>query len=221
MSFYDTYLSLINEEIETDIVPELKESAFRIMILENKGKNIDIVKLFSTGVKHTLHKPQRVLYDDIDYYVGLDLYTNTYYICYKNLLMVDVDYYKDEVTETEIVQQFEDYCKEHPGYKFKLYRSRNGIHGFLISHGMDYRNDESIQLMLDLKSDFYYIVYAYLRGWSVRLNKKKTDTKDTLYEYICDIGEGKSDERLLKLVNLHIKLVEVFKNEAPNTMSGN
>ena len=75
-------------------------------------------------------------------------------------------------------------------------------------------------MMLDLKCDFYYTVYCYLRGWSVRLNKKRKDTQDELYQYIGTVGTGKEDDQLVKLVNLHINLVPVFANTKPNTMYG-
>ncbi len=218
MGFYQEYLNLVN--IDEDIInPELSDPKFRNMILDDNKISFDIIKLFADGVKHTLKKPQRLLHDDENYYICIDMFTNTYYVCYKTLLMVDIDFYKkDEKNTTEdIIKMFTDYCKDKPELKFRLYSSRNGIHGFLISQKSDSKSSKDIQIMIDLESDFYYTVYAYLRGWSVRLNRKKTDS-DTLYKYICDIGEGNDNEDLINLVNLHINLVDTFKNTKPNTM---
>ena len=137
--------------------------------------------------------------------------------------MIDIDFYKNDRTEIkteDIINNFKLYCQKYPELKFRLYSSRNGIHGFLISHEGTYATDKFLKMELDLESDFYYVVYSYLRGWSVRLNKKEKDTKDILYEYICDIGEGHEIQHLTQLVDLHIKLVDVFKNTGKNTMTG-
>lgn len=218
MSFYREYLEMINENVDIQH-PQLSDPRFRNMILKDNIPSFEIIQLFSQGVKHTMRKPQRVLHDDEDYYIAIDLNTNTYYVCYKNLLMVDIDFYKKEgdLTTEDIIKLFQKYCKNKP-YRFKLYSSRNGIHAFLISQKCNYKQKEDIQIMLDLESDFYYTVYAYLRGWSVRLNKKRDDMEDVLYKYICDVGDAEEDEHLVKLVNLHINLVDVFKNTKPNTM---
>ena len=227
MGFYETYLDLVGQESEgselfDESIPEIQESGFRKRLYETQKHNYELVKLISGAVKHTLLKPQRVLHDDEDYYIGIDMYTNTYYVCYKNLLMVDIDYYKGDQdrSEEEILNTFRIYCQDHPDTLFQLYRSRNGIHGFLVSQYSDYKNPDHINLMLDLGSDFYYTVYSYLRGWSVRLNKKTTDLSDTLYEYIGEIGTGKPIERLENQIKLHINLVDVFKDTGTNTMHG-
>ncbi len=221
MGFYDSYLQMLQEDNELEI-EELKESAFRKKLLETQEHNVDLVKLMGTAVKHTLAKPQQLLHDEDDYYIGIDMYTNTYYVCYKNLLMVDIDYYKsDPTSEDDIIKSFEEYCEDRPDLKFKLYRSRNGVHGFLVSHVANNWESYYLSMMLELGSDFYYTVYSYLRGWSVRLNKKKTDQSNVLYTYITDVGIGKSVERLEKLVDLHLNLVDVFKDTGTNTMFGN
>ena len=85
---------------------------------------------------------------------------------------------------------------------------------------MDYRDDDALKIMLDLGTDFYYVVFSYLRGWSVRLNKKRRDTTDELYSYIGDIGTGVADPHLDKLVTLHLNLVPVFKHVEPCLMYG-
>lgn len=221
MGFYDSYLEMLQNQEDPEI-PELKESGFRKKLLETQKHNVELVKLMATAVKHTLAKPQQLLHDDEDYYIGIDMYTNTYYVCYKNLLMIDIDYYKsDPTSEADIISKFKDYCEDRPDLRFKLYRSRNGIHGFLVSHEANHWDDYYLSMMLDLGADFYYTVYSYLRGWSVRLNKKKTDQSDQLYTYICDIGNGREINRLKKQVDLHINLVDVFKDTGVNTMFGN
>ena len=129
--------------------------------------------------------------------------------------MIDVDYYKvgcKSKSLDDIIKIFTDYCKKNPNLVFQIYESNGGVHGFLTSHSSDYKSKKSIDLMLDLDCDFYYTVYSYLRGWSIRLNCKTKDIDPNLYKYIKTIGTGKEDKHLIKLTNLHINLITVFAN---------
>ena len=218
MGFYDTYLKILNSKVNCEAklsVPELAESGFRKMLTETQAKNYELVTLLAQSLKNCLNKPQRLIHDDEDYYIACDMHTNTYYVCYKSLMMIDIDYYKNNN-----IDNIRSECIRDNSKLFRIYKSRNGIHAFLISHSSTYTDPNAINLMLDLDCDFYYTVYSYLRGWSVRLNRKETDVSDELYNFIEDIGTGKPDERLEKLVNLHINLVPVFKDTSPNTMFG-
>jgi hypothetical protein len=191
--FYRSYLDLASDETPPDIDPEalllLKDRGFSKFIIENEDP-VTAVKMIAYTMSHSLLKPQRLLVDDDDYYVAIDLFTNTYYICYRNLLMIDVDRYKQDVG-TDTLEDLKLKLNKHPEFFFRIYSSRNGYHVFVLNRKMDYKSDESIRLMKDLGSDFYYIVYTYLRGWSVRLNKKKgEENRDDLYEWIGDVVCG-------------------------------
>jgi len=228
--FYSTFNSLINSDDKS--IVELKLASFRKLILDEYGKTIEAVKTLEPGLRQTMKKPQRLLFDDDDYYVAIDMFTNTYYICYRELLMVDIDFYKEKSQQAAkpeserkeqlemILKRFQEYCTRDPTLLFRLYSSRNGVHGFLISRRCSYKSDESMQLMIDLKCDFYYVIYSYIRGWSVRLNKKESDLDPVLYKHICDVGTGVPDIHLLKLVDLHLRLVTVFKDVDNNSMAG-
>lgn len=233
--FYSTFNSLINSDDKS--ILELRMASFRKLILDEYGKTIEAVKTLEPGLRQTMKKPQRLLFDDNDYYVAIDMFTNTYYVCYRELLMVDIDFYKENIPNTEtvkselvsnrkeeqlamIINRFKIYCVDDRTLLFRLYSSRNGIHGFLISRPCNYKSDESIQLMISLNCDFYYVIYSYIRGWSVRLNKKESDIDPVLYKHICDVGTGLPDNHLVKLVDLHLRLVTVFKDVDNNSMAG-
>ena len=218
MGFYDTYITVINSANNTPI--ELRDSGFRKMLVETEDQNMELVVLLSQSVINSMKKPQRLLHDDEDYYIAIDLFTNTYYICYRCLMMIDIDYYKSDHNKQDIIKTIEAYCQEYPEVLFRLYSSRNGVHAFLISNKMDYKSPDTINTMLRLGSDFYYTVYTYIRGWSVRLNKKEKDTDNILYKHICDLGTGTADPYLEKLVDLHLNLVHTFKDTGTNTMHG-
>lgn len=225
----------------------LRNRGFTKFVIENEDPTVS-VKMLSYVMAHSMLKPQRLLVDDNDYYVAVDLFTNTYYMCYRDVMMIDIDRYK---TNGELpVDTLEDIkikLSKHPKLFFRIYSSRNGYHIFVINKSMNYKSDESIRLMSELGCDFYYIVYSYLRGWSVRLNKKKGEENiDTLYTWVGDVVRGhffsldlsdiksnidveKSlnnldltsimpDARLEQLVQLHITLVDVFKDTGLCTM---
>jgi len=221
----DAIQELDQAKAEAPTLKQLARAEFRKQALEEYGKTIAMIKTLAPALTNTIRKPQRLLYDDPDYYVAIDCVTNTYYICYRTLLMIDIDFYKDLSTVDLIVDKFERYTQTQQekgrSLLFRLFKSRNGVHGFLISQESSYTDNSALQLELELESDFYYIIYSYIRGWSVRLNKKALDTSDVLYEFICDVGTAKPNDHLLKLVDLHLKLVDVFKDTGINTMFGN
>ena len=202
---------------------------FRYFLLSKLGKNVKSIKLLSTYVLRTLIKPQHLINDHKDYYVAVDMATRTGYICYKNLLMLDLDFYKlsvkfdVKVTKkdriTLLTTQLKSKCSRLPDHLFRIFSTRNGIHAFLVSNPMDRTKDDTIKLQLKMGSDFYYVVYSYLRGWSVRLNRKRAEINEesnkstkitSLYQDLGTIGTGQNNKHLNDLVDLHIKLTKDF-----------
>ncbi|GAH03571.1 unnamed protein product, partial [marine sediment metagenome] len=221
--FYQTYIDLLDEDRnkretekkrdithDSEITPEesfeslekkleekLKNHVFRKYVLDKLGKNVRTTKMIAPVIMPHMLRPQRLFIDKDDFYVACDMMTNTYYICYKYLMMIDVDFYKLTDIDDEknnIISQFEHDINNC----WKLYSTRNGIHAFLVSKKIDYHSDESVELMLsftrnihtELKNDanndekeseklcdFYYVLYSYLRGYCVRLNRKKDEEK--------------------------------------------
>lgn len=191
--FYQSFIDLGKgkeiPDIDNKSIALLRDRGFSKFVIENEDP-VNAVKMLSYVIRHSLFKPQRLLEDHNEYYIAVDLLTNTYYICYRRLMMIDIDRYKQDIekdTLDDIIQKLSKY----PKLFFRIYQSRNGYHIFVLNKHMDYKSDESIQLMHNLGCDFYYIVYSYLRGWSVRLNKKKgEEEKDDLYKWIGDVIFG-------------------------------
>lgn len=241
--FYQSYVNLIeldqklrqnrrdglNDDGKELFEDKLSDMNFRNFILEKIGKNKKSIKILAPSLLKSMIRPQRLIMDMDNFYVGCDMMTNTYYICYKNLLMIDIDFYKDNdgiiKDEEKNVDCLENYInnfknKVEKNECWKIYRSRNGIHAFLISESINYHSDKSINIMLNHTCDFYYIIYSYLRGYSVRLNRKKNE-EEIKYEFITYIGNKKLiNEELDKLVNLHIDLIPIFLNDGYSLMSG-
>jgi len=173
----------------------------------------EFLRLLYISLTNFLMKPQRLMVDNSQYYVACDTYTKTYYICYKHLLMCDIDFYKDNfgnvINDAEICDYVDAYSKQH-NLTFRVYRSRNGFHVFLTSKRMDCKSEESYRIMSDLKCDFYYILYSKIRGWSVRLNKKDQEVGDSLYKFEGKYGTEPEDIHLVALVDLHLLLAQKF-----------
>ena len=249
--FYQTYINLLEEDrikrnklityksldvnhkpVDFDFERKLLNFDFRKFVLNKLGYNIETIKMIIPAIQGNMLRPQRLFIDKEDFYVACDMITNTYYICYKNLMMIDIDFYKNKDQDKEyIIEQFE---KDNNNC-WKLYLTRNGIHAFLVSKKINYHSDESLQLMLNFKRqkyttdekniddtlcDFYYILYSYIRGFCVRLNKKKDEEK---MEYLFIQYTGNKDLidiNLDKLVNLHIDYIHLFTNHGISLMAG-
>ncbi len=225
--YINNSISQSNTSTENTHLHLLKtDPSYRKKVILKAGHAVQTVLMIAPVLLPRIIKPQQLIQDDPDYYIAIDQVTNTYYVCYRTLMMIDVDWYKDD-NETSIddrqkltIQKIKDYCADNPQLCFRLYSSQGGLHAFLTSQESHYRDPLAIQMMLDLTTDFYYVVHCYLRGWSVRLNKKKVDMKDELYQYIDTVGSGQEIQHLVNLTQLHINLVPVFIGVGVNTMYG-
>lgn len=256
--FYDSFIELLDHYFEQKVSQNsskkvlknfrdrndeelLKDSRYRNYLLKHSLPKIEAVKLFAEPLMSKVCKPQKLLANDDEYYVATDLATSTYYVCFRRLLMIDIDFYKDtdsHLSLAEILSKVTSYCQVHPELRFRVFRSNGGIHLFAINQPYDYKKDSTIQLMLDLECDFYYVVYSYIRGYSVRLNPKTVESEDKcdivndskssnnmmknklLYTELEPIGQGNSHPDLNKLVELHLNLCTVFSDVQPSMMFG-
>lgn len=219
-NFYQVFLDEIYN-IDYDVDSRLKDAKFRKFIIEKQGKTIETIEMFKTSLSATLKKPQQLIYFDYDFYMASDLFTSTYYICYKNLLMIDVDLDPNGSKEVQNRDNYLDfirnYCSKHPEFVFEVYQTRKGFHLFVIHQEFDYKQKDTIKLMLELKTDFYYIIYSYIRGFCVRLNRKIGESSP-IYSYVGRIGNGKPVERLESLTKLHINSTELYSNHELSQM---
>ena len=218
MGFYEYFINNIirpkHEKIE-----HLHNSSFRNYLRKKYGDTVEMIKYLSKGLIPLIQKPQQLIHDDTDYYTAIDMYTGTYYACFRNLLMLDIDYKTEQFeTQSQILNFLDKFAKERD-LIMMVYSSAHGVHAFLVDNERDFKDESSLQLMLDAGVDFYYIVYSYLRGWSVRLNKKERDDTEQIYTYIKCIGDIKSaNSRLIKLTEAHYIESLTYDNQLKSKM---
>lgn len=204
MLFHQTFLTILRGQ------DELQYNTSRILPIEidTLPKNTETILKVAPVMLEGVKREQELLETNKEYYVAKDISTNTYYMCYKDVLMIDIDLHKtsDELTELDVTRHFSNI----PGHCFKIYKSKNGYHVFCLSHRYSYRKEETIEFMLNNFSDFYYTVYAYIRGWSVRLNKKFNEI-DSMYKCLGVFGDIHCrDLDIERLVDKHIQYVKRF-----------
>lgn len=167
----------------------------------------DIIKTagyFIKGVK----RQQNLIETHPEYYIARDLKTATVYMCYKNILMLDLD---NVVLDSNTLQ--ERLPKE---MSFQIYKTAKGYHAFCVSRKFEYRNKETVEFMYgfkDLGVDIDYIRYCYIRGFCVRLNKKFDGEKQENYKYITTTNPDKVDATLKTLVDLHIQKCKDYEHD--------
>ena len=169
-------------------------------------RDLEGVKTLSPSFLQYIKNPQELVETTESYYVAKDLLTDYIYICFKNLMMIDIDV-QNYYTLTE------KYIKNHFSKKsecYRIFKSRNGYHVFCVSKEYQYRDLNSIRIMLENFSDYYYSVFCFIRGWSVRLNKKE-DEMGIIYKDLGLYGDKtKIIKSLLELTDYHMELVDKY-----------
>jgi hypothetical protein len=207
----------------------LNLAAFRDFVMERLGLRAETIKLFAPLHLRYVCKPQKLLFDHPEFYIANDYVTNTCAICYRDLTMVDVDLPPvvgdDGDEDDESVLDFSanylawliQQCEIHKTWRFGVYRSRKGLHVFILHQVFESRDDRA-NFQLQLKCDFYYALFTYLRhGCSVRLNAKKGENLP-LYHFVGFLGYGQTVPRLEQLMEFHTLLPPLFQHMGPSRM---
>jgi len=204
--FYGSFVNLVNSSI--DSLGYYNDYGFVKYLIKNEKTNekitVSFVKDISKYFIRYVSKSQRLLYTNKNLYVAVDTCTNLHYICYKNVLMVDLDNKKkinDKIFYENILLSL-----KKKNDSFRIYKSTNGYHVFVTNRYFEYNSDETIQYLIDLGCDINYIICVYLRGFCVRMNKKTVF--DKMYKHIIDINESNNDESIISLINLHCHYFE-------------
>jgi len=175
----------------------------------------DTVEQIAPYLLQSMKKEQELIDTTKDYYIARDLIDNTIYICFKELMVIDIDV--DETSTFNSIDKIIKHFSEIPNSSFRIYGRKDeennfcAYHVFCTDKKVVYRDKNSIQFMITNFCDFYYTVHSYIRGFCVRLNNKFKTANE--YEYICTIinGQEEEDQDLVKLVKLHESLIKKYK----------
>jgi hypothetical protein len=217
MDFHTSFLKILKGEDELQIHFQNLGNHFSKLSLHDLPKTADSVVSLAPILINTMQKPQKLIETNKNYYIANDITTNTIYMCFKNILMIDIDTNKNnqniDLDEITVINTFKHTADKY-NYVFKLYKSARGYHIFCLNKKWEYRNKETIQFMLNHSTDFYYCVYSYIRGFSVRLNQKFYDNaRNNVYKEICVIGDlSLIDKDIECLVDKHILESKKYKS---------
>jgi hypothetical protein len=180
---------------------------FRKFLVAKYGLTYELVKIFSESLLSSVLKPQRLIEDNDNYYVAVDMFTNTYYICYSNLLMIDIDNKEDKEYKS-IIELLPD------NFAYRIYETTRGYHIFIINKKFSDKED-MINTMIGIGSNFIidieYVTFCYIRGCCVRLNKKENE-ENFCYKQIPFNNKIEEDAEIVKLVDKHIEYCKLYKD---------
>lgn len=190
MGFYKTFLNLSYKKNKKEVRGVIKTPEY-VYILKQSLENL-------------VYREQLLIKDSEDYYIAKDSLRKTEYICFKNLLMLDIDKNDSYMLTDKFIKNyfnsFQDKC-------FIIHKSRNGYHVFVVSEEFDYNSKKSVEFMLENFCDFYYCCFSHIRGYSVRISCKPGEVAP-IYTNLGLYGNiSLVDKKLLDLV----KLIECFK----------
>jgi hypothetical protein len=179
----------------------------------------DTVEKIVPHLLQRMKKEQELIETTEDYYVARDLVDNTIYICFKELMVIDIDI--DQGSDEQFdVDKIIKHFSEIKEMSFRIYGRKDELNNFCAYHvvctnkKVGFRNKETISFMIANFCDFYYTIHSYIRGFCVRLNNKFNTPNQ--YEYAGRVSEQgtinkeNEDQDLVKLVELHESLIEFY-----------
>jgi hypothetical protein len=205
--FHRSFLKIMDggDELEDNYDPNTIQFGDEYDSPKTSEAIADIAPKLLQGVK----REQRLIKTTPLYYVAQDIKTNTVYICYRDVLHIDIDYKSyPELRDDDVISHFNDI----PNRTFRIYKSYGGYHVFCTSHRFQYRDLQTVEFMLNNMCDFYYAAYCYIRGFSVRLSKKFFEDPSTpTYKFLCDVGDAQLvNDDIVKLVDLQYSLSKQY-----------
>lgn len=181
-------------------------------------KTFDSITKIAPILMQSIKKEQELIETAKDYYIARDILDNTIYACFKELMMIDIDVYRNsdpwhKMDDVKVVEHFSKIQDK----SFMIYKSLNGYHVFCTSHKVEYyRSEENVEFMLKNYCDYYYCIFSYIRGYCVRLNKKFHENSESSYSLLASVGKEEIiNTDLVNLVEMHnnlsIKYKDIYK----------
>lgn len=136
-------------------------------------------------------------------YQESDIFENNkmYYLKFYNMMMLDFDGFE--------LNELLDHLKKYDKFRFRIYKTHNGFHAFIISRLIPYNHTLSEKLSKEMLSDVYYNMFSYKTGYKVRLSHKLNRDEKIMSEYITEIGSDYIHPICYNLIQIHDKYTEL------------
>lgn len=143
--------------------------------------------LLNANSKFKMQCKDHPIHNELDYEHGwqessLCENNRMHYLKFYDLMMVDYD----KLSYEQIIKLLEPYSKT---YLFKIYETFNGYHVFIVSKLINHTSVEAVQLMTNLKCDYFYILFCYKNGYKIRLSKKVGRNESFVSRFIGFLGD--------------------------------
>lgn len=217
MSFFNYYINTI--KYENYIIYKKYENIFfknylintfynDIDLLDNDIDKKNLLLKISEYLLIFLFKPQRLILDNVNYYIAIDIRTNTKYICYRDFCILDFDLNKNNYNcKNDILLYLKnnDILNNIP---YILTETNNGYHVYLIDKPRIFNDYETWDFINKFNSDNNYKLYCFIRGFSIRLNKKNEQEKIVNSVKIINNKKQKINNYLYNLFLLNLKHID-------------
>ena len=121
-----------------------------------------------------------------------------YYLKFYDLMMIDFDGLTLDELKVRLTALQEQYT-------FKVYKTYNGFHAYVVSTLINHRNGQ--QLMNALDCDFFYIKFAWSNGYKIRLTPKLGREEPFIEQYVCTIGRCDIDAAAADLLAIRAEFL--------------
>ena len=121
-------------------------------------------------------------YSQNSYCITFDTRTDFLAIGFSNMLMIDFDFEGDYEQNREAAADKLLQLTSHLGFGWALFHTDHGLHAFLVTHVVDYKQLKWFHLMLSIEADPWYAAFATVFGWNIRLNAKQARPDDFVAE---------------------------------------
>ena len=124
------------------------------------------------------------------------------YLKFYDMMMLDYDNIDYDGLITHL--------KKFPKFRFRIYKTYNGFHVFIISKKIFYGSPDSEILAKELLSDIYYTIFCNKTGYKIRLSKKMGRNEQFLAKFITEIGDISYDPICYDLIKVHDFFISHF-----------
>lgn len=132
-----------------------------------------------------------------------------YYIRFYDYVMIDYDIQDYD----KIKKRLNNFIDINPTFVFKVYKTFNGYHVFIISRLFRHSCKNTLRILKLLACDPWYIIFSHNNGFKIRLNPKISHHNALVHQYIETIGDiNNIDPECIEYDNIINLKITNYKN---------